>query len=367
MSVATGSMLFSLVDILQKKRRLLLVVAFISIDFWLLLFGSQVLQTHRADITTRIHNLRVLQTQTQFQNDELATDSMLASIDWGLNAVEISTLRAIVATADGVVGAEHEVRSTAQATRQVLIAAGAATTRAVGMIVTTAAHISGRVVIFTARIAAFPFVTTAHGIQYALGAVSHATNSPLASVIQPQNEINDVPIITPEQAHQATLIQEDTLAVTPIKPTGSGGACDNGAGNGGYPMEWCDARMDSIRTVSYSSDRINRECTSYAYWYFTTVEGYSDFHVTGNANRWARTSNYPTHATPTEGAIAVETTGAYGHVAIVQALPGQTYEGKVVPDGYVLVSEMNYDWQGHFRYSYSPLSKFSAYIYPEAL
>jgi surface antigen len=64
------------------------------------------------------------------------------------------------------------------------------------------------------------------------------------------------------------------------------------------------------------------------------------------------------------GAIAVETSGYYGHVAIVQALPGETYEGQAVPAGYVLVSEMNYDWKGHFRYSYSPLSKFSAYIYP---
>lgn len=367
MSVATGSMLFSVADILQKRRRLLLVVAFISVDLWLLMFGSQMLQTHRADITTRIHTLKASQARSSIQSGDLATDDMLASLDRGIDAMEIGTLRTIVATADGVVEAERDVQHAALTTRQVLSTVGGATVRTARLLVTTALQLSGRVVLFTARVAAFPFVATGHGIKYVVGAVGGATNSSLASVIQPQNEIGDVPIITPEQAHQATLIQEDTLAVTPIKPTGSGGACDNGAGNGGYPMEWCDARMDTIRTVSYSSDRINRECTSYAYWYFTTVEGYSDFHVTGNANRWARTSNYPTHTTPTEGAIAVETTGAYGHVAIVQALPGQTYEGAVVPEGYVLVSEMNYDWQGHFRYSYSPLSKFSAYIYPNPL
>jgi len=364
MSVATGSMLFSVADILQKKRRLLLVVAFISVDLWLLIAGSQILQAHRPDITTRIHILKASQARTAVQNGDLATDDMLASMDRGIDSLEIGTLRAIVATSDGIVGLERDIQTTAQATRHALITAGTATVHTANVTTTIAAHLSGRVVLFAARIAALPFVTAGHGVKYVFGAVGGATNTGLASVIQPQNEINDVPIITPEQAHQATLIQEDTLAVTPIKPTGSGGACDNGAGNGGYPMEWCDARMDSIRTVSYSSDRINRECTSYAYWYFTTVEGYSDFHVSGNANRWARTSNYPTHATPTEGAIAVETTGTYGHVAIVQALPGQTYEGAVVPDGYVLVSEMNYDWQGHFRYSYSPLSKFSAYIYP---
>jgi len=367
MSVATGSMLFSMADILQKRRRLLLVVAFISVDLWLLMFGSQILQAHRTDITTRIHTLKASQARSSIQSGDLATDDMLASLDRGIDAAEIGTLRTIVATADGVVEAERDVQHAAQTTRQVLSTIGSATVRTTRLLVATVLHLSGRVVLFTARVAAFPFVAAGHGIKYVFGAVGGATNNSLASVIQPQNEIGDVPIITPEQAHQATLIQEDTLAVTPSKPTGSGGACDNGAGNGGYPMEWCDARMDSIRTVSYSTDRINRECTSYAYWYFTTVEGYSDFHVTGNANRWARTSNYPTHATPTEGAIAVETTGAYGHVAIVQALPGQTYEGAVVPEGYVLVSEMNYDWQGHFRYSYSPLSKFSAYIYPNPL
>jgi surface antigen len=122
--------------------------------------------------------------------------------------------------------------------------------------------------------------------------------------------------------------------------------------------------MDTIATVSYTSDPINRECTSYAYWYFTSIEGHANFRAWGNAKYWATSSNYPTHAVPAVGAIAVETAGAYGHVAIVQALPGQKYAEQVVPAGYVLVSEMNYDWHGHFRYSYSPLSKFTAYIYP---
>lgn len=128
-------------------------------------------------------------------------------------------------------------------------------------------------------------------------------------------------------------------------------------------MAWCDAYMDTIATIPYSSDTINRECTSYAYWYFTQMEGFTDFRAYGNANQWASTSNYPVHSSPVRGAIAVETTGYYGHVAIVQALPGDTYWGGTVPGGYILVSEMNYDWNGHFRYSFSPLSKFSDYIY----
>jgi surface antigen len=146
----------------------------------------------------------------------------------------------------------------------------------------------------------------------------------------------------------------------PAKSGGSGGACDAGYGNGGYPLPWCNAVQDSVNTAGYFP---NRECTSYAYWYFTQIEGHTDFYVTGNANQWLRTSSYATHSSPQVGSLAVETAGTYGHVAVVQALPGQTYAGATVPTGYVLVSEMNYDYEGHFRYSYSPLTKFAGYIY----
>ncbi len=163
---------------------------------------------------------------------------------------------------------------------------------------------------------------------------------------------------------QAALIQSGTRNVLiPAPSGGAGGACDVGYGNGGYPMPWCNASQDTVATIPYSSDRINRECTSYAYWYFSQMEGHTDLRVSGNANQWLATSNYPTHGSPAVGSLAVETTGAFGHVAVVQALSGQTYAGNTVPAGYILVSEMNYDYNGHFRYSYSPLSKFAGYIY----
>jgi peptidoglycan hydrolase CwlO-like protein len=163
------------------------------------------------------------------------------------------------------------------------------------------------------------------------------------------------------QKQQAAIIQAGTRNVTiPAPSGGSGGACDNGYGNGGYPLSWCNAGLDNL-TVAGGFP--NRECTSYAYWYFTQIEGHQDFYDTGNANQWLDNSSYPTHGSPAVGSIAVETAGQFGHVAIVQALPGQTYAGATVPSGYVLVSEMNYDFGGHFRYSYSPLSKFAGYIY----
>lgn len=212
-------------------------------------------------------------------------------------------------------------------------------------------RILGDVFSFEVRIVSDGFGSF-HGLAYA------------KSIIQPKDNVA-VPVITQLRMQQANLIQSDTREVTiALMTTGAGGACDDGNGNGGYPLSWCNAPMDSASTLPYTGDPINRECTSYAYWYFTDIEGHTDFKAWGNAKYWGYSSNYPTRTTPTVGAIAVETAGAYGHVAIVQALPGQEYAGQIVPAGFVLVSEMNYDWQGHFRYSYSPLSKFSTYIYP---
>lgn len=365
-------MLFDLVDTLQKKRRLLFVAAFISIDLLLLTLCSQTLQTHRPGITNRIYNAEISLVQTPYQAS--GNESISESMNRFAVTTEVKTLRATIAAADGIAKADRAIRSGAKATVHAIQTAIIATIRTIGMVIATIFRAIGitlltivrvlwAAIIFIGKVIVFPFMALGKGAGYVFGTVSGPVNGGLASVIQPQNDAK-VPVITPEQAQQVTIIQENTLEVEPIKPAGSGGACDNGYGNGGYPMEWCDARMDTIRTVAYSNDRINRQCTSYAYWYFATVEGHTDFRVSGNANRWARTSNYPTHAAPKVGAIAVETRGYYGHVAIVQALAGETYEGKVVPNGYVLVSEMNYDWQGHFRYSYSPTSKFSAYIYP---
>ena len=338
-------MLFELVDTLQKRRRLLCIALFVVADLLLLSFCTQTLQAHRTNITNRIHT-----SEKTRRISEYAT--MSEQVHNVAVTVEVGMLRSVVAATDAAASAERGVQSASKATVRAVANAAIATTRA-----------TGYAVLFTGKVIAFPFVATGHGVKYVFGATSRVISTHFASVIKPKNDIN-VPVITPEQAQQASLIQTDTISFEPIKPKGSGGACDNGGGNGGYPMEWCDAPMDTLRAKADSNNRINRQCTSYAYWYFTEILGYTDFHVTGDAKYWARTSNYPVHKEPTTNAIAVETTGRYGHVVIVHALPGQEYEGKVVPDGFLLVSEMNYDWRGHFRYSYSPVSKFSAYIYP---
>lgn len=66
----------------------------------------------------------------------------------------------------------------------------------------------------------------------------------LNSIVRPQDNYA-VPVITPMQLKQAAIIQSGTTdVVLPSTSSGTGGACDSGGGNGGYPMSWCNSRMD---------------------------------------------------------------------------------------------------------------------------
>lgn len=167
---------------------------------------------------------------------------------------------------------------------------------------------------------------------------------------------------------------------------GSGGLCDIGQGNGGYPMQWCNAPQDSL-VDNYGFP--NRECTSFANWYFTSVEHQSGFTVSGNAGWWYLTSNYPAitwSGGVKPGALGIEPSsslnapvpslhgGWYGHVMVVIGMPGTTYNGSfpytsaaagtVVPQGDVLVASMNEDFNGHFLYNLWPIN-YLMYINPQ--
>lgn len=205
---------------------------------------------------------------------------------------------------------------------------------------------------------------TAQNAQNAQLASAQAQQAQLLSLNQQQQDSYNAQVsanqhaISALQSQQAAIIQAGTQSLG--GGTYTSNICNNGSGTGGYPAGWCDTVQDSMNTPGNFP---NRECTSYAYWYFTQVEGHGDFSVSGNANQWLGTSNYPTHSSPQVGGLAVETAGTFGHVAVVQALPGAMFQGRIVPAGEIAVSEMNYDFYGHFRYSYSPLSKFAGYIY----
>ena len=350
--------MFEFADILLQKRRFVIAGIAIIIDLLLISLVAPTMQAHQASITARIHASYASQaSQSAYDSPNVVTNGlsqMAADAGRTANVVEVKILSGAVSAAMGVARFDRDVGPGARVVM-------------VGTI-----HGAMRGVVFTADVIGGGFAFAGHVIGGGFGFVGRTAGNifgffsgltHVSSVIRPTDH-TPTPTITQLRIRQAALIQSGTRGVSvAVLTSGVGGACDSGNGNGGYPSQWCNAPMDSIRTVSYSSDPINRECTSYAYWYFTSVEGHTGFRATGDAKYWAATSNYSTHTAPVDGAIAVETAGAYGHVAIVQALPGQKYAGQMVPAGYVLVSEMNYDWNGHFRYSYSPLSKFSAYIY----
>ncbi|HEY1835734.1 MAG TPA: CHAP domain-containing protein [Candidatus Saccharimonadales bacterium] len=353
-------------DMILRKRRFLIAGVLIVGDLLLMSLLASTAREHHVGTSPRTSNVSLA---ASYDSPNVVTDGlamMMNDVSQTADTIGQRTLNGAVTVAtvatDSGAFVEHDCQIGA-----VFV------TRGVGESFAFAGRVVGGGFLFMGRAVIGSFVLVGHGIGSAFAFAGRSIGSifgfasdvtHVSSVIRPADH-TPAPTITQLRIAQAALIQKGTKDVSVAALTsGAGGACDAGDGNGGYPMKWCNAAMDSIATVSYSSDLINRECTSYAYWYFTSVEGHTGFRATGNAKYWASTSNYPTHAAPARGAIAVETVGAYGHVAIVQALPGQKYAGKVVPAGYVLVSEMNYDWNGHFRYSYSPLSKFSAYIYP---
>lgn len=189
-----------------------------------------------------------------------------------------------------------------------------------------------------------------------------------------------------QAAANASVARYVKLGSLPPSSGGSGGACDLGEGNGGYPMALCNAPKDSILD---NAGFPNRECTSFANWYFTNIEKQTGFNVSGNAGWWYLTSNYPAvtwSGGVTPGALGIEPSsslnapvpslhgGYYGHVMIVLALPGTTYNGSfpytsavsgtIVPSGYVLVMSMNENFQGQFMYNFWPVN-YLMYINPQ--
>lgn len=161
-------------------------------------------------------------------------------------------------------------------------------------------------------------------------------------------------------AQQAAVNGDYAQNVT-VAPSPGGGACNIGQGFADYP--WCNAPFTFNSSPNDPNGFPERQCTSFAYWYFTSVEGKS-LTVSGNAGQWWYTANQPVDQTPEVGAIGVEASNAaphysaYGHVMIVLALPGTTYEGALpytsqadgiqVPAGDVLVMSMNENEEGDF-------------------
>jgi peptidoglycan hydrolase CwlO-like protein len=163
-------------------------------------------------------------------------------------------------------------------------------------------------------------------------ALLQTENAQQAQVTSDQNQVNQLLAMNQQQqsnynsqisannsqisilkAEQAAANAAIARSVDVRASGGTGGACDIGYGNGGYPYSWCNDGQDSILDANGFP---NRECTSFAYWYFTTEEGQSNFQVSGNAGWWWETSNYPVSTYPNVqvGAVGVEPSTEAGTV-----------------------------------------------------
>jgi surface antigen len=173
--------------------------------------------------------------------------------------------------------------------------------------------------------------------QQANGLLATAQSSASAANQQVQSNNSQVAKL---KAQQAAILQASSNSYNgsiPGASDGSGGACDNSHGNGGYPMSWCNIDKDSYQTPWGQ----NRECVSWAGWRRKQIN--RPVPNMGYANTWgtyAPQYGYRVDSTPQVGAVAWTQAGRYGHVAVVEVISG----------GNVIVSEMNYDGMGHFRY-----------------
>ncbi len=120
-----------------------------------------------------------------------------------------------------------------------------------------------------------------------------------------------------------------------------GGSATSGDPNhGGYPAYLDNAPQDSLIDPW---GMYNRECVSYTAWKVYQTYGHMPYwggH--GNANQWpgsAQASGIPTGSTPRAQSVAVSMSGYYGHVMWVEEVYG---------NGYIRVSQYNYDLAGHY-------------------
>ena len=124
---------------------------------------------------------------------------------------------------------------------------------------------------------------------------------------------------------------------------------------GGYPAKWANAPMNA-----YVDDwgMYSRQCVSYvAYKVASTYGNMPYWGGRGNANQWddnARASGIPVGYTPKPGAVGVQNSQPYGHVAWVES---------VNPDGTLTISQFNANWSGEYSKWIVDRSFFDTYIY----
>ena len=100
----------------------------------------------------------------------------------------------------------------------------------------------------------------------------------------------------------------------------------------------------------------SRQCTSFAAFRLSSVNGFELPGAYGNANEWgyrARREGYRVDNKPAIGAIAWSTAGGYGHVAWVSNVMGDNIE----------IEEYNYDYKGNYNKRIVKASKMTGFIH----
>ena len=104
-----------------------------------------------------------------------------------------------------------------------------------------------------------------------------------------------------------------------------------------YPVYYKNGSQEIDQWRMYS-----RQCTSFAAFRLSNVNGFEIPRAYGNANEWghrARREGYRVDSVPTIGSIAWSTAGGYGHVAWVSNVMGDNIE----------IEEYNYGYTGSYN------------------
>jgi len=161
------------------------------------------------------------------------------------------------------------------------------------------------------------------------------------------------------QGKQAEIqeLRRQQAAEIAARASSGGGYTDLGGdpNSGGYPAVWRNAPMNA-----YVDDwgMYTRQCVSYAAWKVASTYGNMPYWGgRGNANEWddnARAAGIPTGYQPKAGAVGVQDTAPYGHVAWVESVNG---------DGTLTISQFNAGWTGEYSRWIVDTSFFDSYIY----
>lgn len=162
--------------------------------------------------------------------------------------------------------------------------------------------------------------------------------------------------LTAQKKDEIQKLREQQAAEIRSRAASSGyKALPGDPNSGGYPAKWRNAPMNA-----YVDDwgMYSRQCVSYAA--FKVAQTYGNMPYwggKGNANQWAnnaRAAGIRTSTAPDENTVGVQYSGAYGHVAWVEA---------VNSDGTLTISQFNAGWTGEYSRWIVDRSFFNEYIY----